>query len=193
MSTKHNTNNKNMQKLPTITIVVTGKNENDFQKTIKSIEKQKGFNVNIVRNKTSVPEFFNSMDKDSEYYGFVSAGDEFSKDCLKEIVSKFSSSQFIGGVYSDITVRGNESIVDFYMPPHDQQGFASLLACFPFFITNKVAEIDMDENLKNLYGQNILFKASMKYIINHIPKSLFTLKHREIDLESDMEYIRAKN
>ena len=73
MSTKHNTNNKNMQKLPTITIVVTGKNENDFQKTIKSIEKQKGFNVNIVRNKISVPEFFNSMDKDSEYYGFVSA------------------------------------------------------------------------------------------------------------------------
>ena len=48
-----------MQKLPTITIVVTGKNEKDFEKTIKSIEKQKSFNVNILKNKGSVPEFFN--------------------------------------------------------------------------------------------------------------------------------------
>ena len=91
------------------------------------------------------------------------------------------------------TVKEKESIIDFYMPPHDQQGFASLLACFPFFISKKVAEIKMDEQLKHLYGQNILFKASMKYIINHIPKSLFNLKSREIDLESDMEYIRANN
>ena len=90
-------------------------------------------------------------------------------------------------------LKEKESIIDFYMPPHDQQGFASLLACFPFFITKKVAEIKMDEQLKHLYGQNILFKASMKYIINHIPKSLFNLKSREIDLESDMEYIRANN
>ena len=193
MSRKHNTNNKNMQKLPTITIVVTGKNEKDFEKTIKSIEKQKSFNVNILKNKGSVPEFFNSVSKDSEYYGFISAGDQLSKDCLKEIMSKFSSSEFIGGVYSDITVKEKESIIDFYMPPHDQQGFASLLACFPFFISKKVAEIKMDEQLKHLYGQNILFKASMKYIINHIPKYLFNLKSREIDLESDMEYIRANN
>ena len=81
-----------MQKLPTITIVVTGKNEKDFEKTIKSIEKQKSFNVNILKNKGSVPEFFNSVSKDSEYYGFISAGDQLSKDCLKEIMSKFSSS-----------------------------------------------------------------------------------------------------
>ena len=54
---------------------------------------------------------------------------------------------------SSKTVKEKESIIDFYMPPHDQQGFASLLACFPFFITKKVAEIKMDEQLKHLYGQ----------------------------------------
>jgi len=182
-----------LPKLPKLTIIVTGKNQKDFDKTVKNIEAQGYRNIDIVKNRESLPKFFNSITKDSDYYGFIFAGDRLEKNAINLIMSKFASSEYIGAVYSDLKVQNEDIPYQFYMPPHDQTTFGQILGIFPFFISKSVSAIEMDENLENLYGHNLLLRASTKYIINHIPKALFRLKYKEVDLESDMKYINKQS
>ena len=51
----------------------------------------------------------------------------------------------------------------------------------------------LDENLKYLYGHDILVKISNSFIISHIPELLFNLTPKQIDIKEDISYLRSNN
>jgi len=193
MLREHNTNNDTSAELPEVAIVLTGKGSKSIDKTEGSVVEQSYKNVTILQNtKESPPVFFNRIAKEHAIYGFMSAGDRFaSKNSLQDIVNKLSESKFIGGIYADACIKENEIVQEFYFPPHDHQTFPNLVGVFPiFFKLQAIQEEPLDENLEYLYGHNTLLKISQSSIVSHIPKLLFSLETREINIESDIKYLK---
>ncbi len=196
MSRKHNTGNEDMSQLPEVAIVLAGSGISSLQKTKDSIQEQSYKNVVALEaGRDTSPSFFNSIDRSHKIYGLMNVGDVFaSRNSLKDIVDKFLENKFIGGVYGDANVKGEELVQEFYFPPHDHQTFSNLIGVFPVFFTSEAAENNMlDENLKYLYGHDILVKISNSFIISHIPELLFNLTPKQIDIKEDISYLRSNN
>ena len=192
MPREHNTNNDNSSNLPSVAIILTGKGSKSIGKTESSIAEQSYRNATVLQNtEESPPIFFNRMVKDHEIYGLMSAGDRFaSKNSLQDIVNKLSENKFIGGVYADAHVEEGDIIQEFYFPPHDPQSFPNLIGVFPIFFKLEAIQEPLDENLEYLYGHNTLVKVSQSSVVFHIPELLFSLAPKEINIESDMNYLK---
>ena len=193
MPREHNTNNDNSSNLPSVAIILTGKGSKSIGKTESSIAEQSYRNATVLQNtEESTPVFFNRLVKDCEIYGFMNTGDIFaSKNSLQDIVSKLSENKFIGGIYADSCIKESEVVREFYFPPHDPQTFPNLVGVFPvFFKLQAIQQEPLDENLEYLYGHNTLVKISQSSIISHIPETLFTLATREVNIESDINYLK---
>ena len=117
-----------------------------------------------------------------------------SREALSENIDTFyklSENKFIGGVYGDDSVKEGGVLQEFYFPPHDHQTFSKLIGVFPiFFKLQAIREEPLDENLQHLYGHNTLVKISQASIVSHIPELLFSLEPREINIESDINYLK---
>lgn len=192
MLREHNTDSKDLPELPRVAIILTGKNLKAIEKTQKSVEEQSYKNVVVIQNaEQPAPHFFNNLSEEYEIYGLMNPGDTFaSKDSLQVLVNKLSE-KFIGGIYADACVKSGEISQEFYFPPHDHQTFSKLIGIFPvFFNSEAVQDKSLDENLKHLYGHDILVKISNSFIVSHIPQLLFHLVSRQIDVQEDINYLK---
>ena len=196
MPREHNTNNEDMPQLPEVAIILAGIGASSLEKTEDSVQEQSYKNVTVFQSKDSpVTSFFNNMNKAHKIYGLMSAGDTFaSNDSLRDIVDKLLENKFIGGVYGDACVSKDGLTQEFYLPPHDHRTFSGLTGAFPvFFKLEAMQDNTLDENLKYLYGHDILVKISSSFIVSHMPKLLFNLTSKQVDIEEDANYLRNNN
>ena len=193
MLREHNTNNDDLPKLPRVAIILTGNISKDIKETEDSLAEQSYKNFVVLQNKEKfTSSFFNELNESYEIYGLLNAGDKFNtKDSLQTIVTKLFESKFIGGIYGDSCVKQNEVTQQFYFPPHDHETFPRLLGIFPiFFKKGAVEEVPLNENLEYLHGYDALINISKKFVVSHIPELLFKLKHKEINIEQDINYLK---
>ncbi len=193
MLREHNTSDNDLPELPQLAIILTGSSLKLTEETQSSVEEQSYKNVTVLHNKEeSTPVFFNRLNKEHEIYGFMNSGDTLaSEDSLQILVNKLYENKFIGGAYADTCVKQDGLIQELYFPPHDHQTFSKLIGVFPvFFKLEAIKEGPLDENLKYLYGHNTLSKISNNFIISHIPELLFLLTSKQINIQSDIDYLR---
>ena len=194
MPGKHSSDNNNNAELPSVAIVVTGKNAQAFQDTSDSIESQSYENVSVIKNEEDcVAKFFNGIEKKADVYGFLNAGDILVDGAVSKVVDKIKDKN-IGGIYGDISVEHDGTVQEFYFPPFSANGFSAMKGTFPFFIGKDVAmQLTLDENIKYLQGYATLLKISSALSIAHIPELLVRVVYKETDVTSDMDYLSALN
>ena len=193
MLREHNTSDNNLSRLPRVAIVLTGKNPKDIKDTEDSLAEQSYQDFALLQNtEMSAPAFFNKLNESYEICGLLNAGDKFdSKNSLQIIVNKLSESKFIGGIYGDVCVKQDGITQQFYFPPHDHETFPRLLGVFPvFFKQEATQENPLNESLEYLHGYSALVNISKRFVVSHVPELLFQLKHKEISIQKDLNYLK---
>lgn len=199
MQEKHNPDNNNSAELPSVAIVITGKNTQGFRITSDSIESQSYENISIIKNEDDyLAEFFNDMKKGADIYGFLNSGDVLEDGAISKVVDKLKDKN-IGGLYGDISIEHNGTVQQFYFPSFNQRTFSALKGVFPFFVGGEPAiqlfssdtnvEDDIIQGIKYLCAYAMLLKISKSFSVAHIPELLVNVAYKEIDITSDISLL----
>lgn len=183
-------NQRHNDKLPSVTIVSTGKNllPQDYK------------NLTIVGKQTDKPlELFNTyIDKgfDTQIVGFISGDYNFTqKNAVTLMVQKLNNAAIIGGVYADLITDNSKQTANQYYPAfHADILNGSILMLSPLFLkTNLLVKQRFNIHLQKLYNWLFFLTISKNILSAHIPLPLYIRYHNtdiNQQLEKEFKYIK---
>lgn len=165
---------------------------------VKSIVNQSYENILIetINNEVTAPKFFNDIisakNKEVDLYGFIDGNCVLHKNCIELVVEKFlwSTSQFVGGLYSDYTMIQNGIKSKQYYNSYNLQRLKHNIINPYIFINGGIISRIFNEDLTTLYYYDCLLKIGINAMIYHIPKNLMDVHGEPKDVQEDIRKLQ---